>query len=66
MSSNHITEKPTPERLAYSVSEAVAATGIGRTSLYGLMNRGELAFTKIGARRLIPARDLKLLLHHDF
>ena len=45
-------------RLAYSVSEAVAATGIGRTTLYGLINSGQLASHTIGRRRIIPADAL--------
>lgn len=53
------------ERLAYSVSEAVAATGIGRTTLYGLINSGQLASHTIGRRRIIPADALLELVNGE-
>lgn len=40
------------------VSGAEAFTGIKKSLLYRLMERGELAYTKIGRRRLIPRRAL--------
>lgn len=51
------TENP-QDRLAYSIAEASSLTGIGRTTLYRLMDRGELRSCKIGRRRLIPAQAL--------
>jgi excisionase family DNA binding protein len=44
------------------VPAACAFTGLGRTSLYGLMDRGELRFVKIGKRRLVPRAELVRLL----
>jgi excisionase family DNA binding protein len=44
------------------VPEAEAFTGLGRTSLYALMESGALPHTKIGSRRLIPKRALIRLL----
>jgi excisionase family DNA binding protein len=41
-----------------TVVEAQEFTRLSRTSLYALMDRGELAFAKIGRRRLIPYRAL--------
>jgi excisionase family DNA binding protein len=41
-----------------TVKEAQAYTRLGRTTLYGLMERRELEFVKIGRRRLIPHRAL--------
>jgi excisionase family DNA binding protein len=45
-----------------TVAEAARFTGLGRTSLYDLMTAGELTYTKVGARRLIPRRALVELL----
>jgi excisionase family DNA binding protein len=44
------------------VKEAQAFTGLGRTSLYELMDRGVLPYTRVGDRRLIPKRALVELL----
>ena len=51
-----------PACLAYSVADAVMASGIGRTTLYGLMNSGQLPFVKLGNRTLIRCADLEQLL----
>jgi excisionase family DNA binding protein len=58
------TTLPSPpiERLAYSVPEAAAATGIGKSTLYVLMDDGQLPFVKVRARRLIPAAALETLI----
>lgn len=50
------------ERLAYSVSDAAAVSGIGRTTLYALIASEQLPSKKIGKRRLIPADGLRRLL----
>lgn len=49
-------------RLAYSVPEASAAIGIGKTKLYALIAQGVLPSTLIGKRRLIRAADLEALI----
>lgn len=49
-------------RLAYSVPEASAAIGIGKTKLYALIAQGVLPSTLIGKRRLIRAADLDALI----
>lgn len=41
-----------------SVSEARDFTGLGRSTLYNMMDRGDLIYTKIGRRRLIPRNAL--------
>ena len=51
-----------PLRLAYSVDEAAEIVGLGRTTLYDLMDRGLLRFTKVGRRRLIRHADLEALI----
>jgi excisionase family DNA binding protein len=40
-------------KLAYSVSEAAEALGIGRSLVYELMASGRLSSLKLGSRRLI-------------
>ena len=47
------------EKLAYSIPEVVAATGLGRTSVYSEMDSGRLASVKVGKRRLITVEALK-------
>lgn len=49
-------------RLAYSVPEASAAIGIGKTKLYALIAQGILPSTLIGKRRLIRTADLEALI----
>jgi len=45
-----------------SIAEAVRHSGLGRSSLYELMQGGTLPFAKIQGRRLIPRRALNALL----
>jgi excisionase family DNA binding protein len=44
------------------VPEAGRFTGLGRTFLYQLMDRGALKYVKLGKRRLIPRAELRRLL----
>jgi len=53
---------PDPERLAYSVKEAVKATGLSRTTLYRMIRDGELPNVVVHSRRLIPAEALRNLI----
>jgi excisionase family DNA binding protein len=41
-----------------TIEEARQYTRLSRSALYSLMERGELVYTKIGRRRLIPHRAL--------
>lgn len=41
-----------------SIREACAFLRVSRTEVYAMMERGELAFAKLGRRRLIPRRGL--------
>jgi len=50
------------ERLAYSVDEAARLTGLSRDLLYDQMRRGNLAYVKIGRRRLITRQHLEQFL----
>jgi excisionase family DNA binding protein len=49
---------PAAGRLAYSVDEAARLTGLSRDLLYDEMRRGNLAYIKIGRRRLITRHHL--------
>lgn len=46
-------------KIAYTIKEALGATGLGRTSLYLAIRRGELRVVKKGARTIILDRDLR-------
>jgi excisionase family DNA binding protein len=50
------------ERLAYGIADAAFVSGISRSKLYELLKSSALPSVKIGARRLIRARDLAELL----
>jgi excisionase family DNA binding protein len=49
-------------RLAYSVDEAARLTGLSRDLLYDEMRRGNLAYIKVGRRRLITRQHLNQFL----
>jgi excisionase family DNA binding protein len=48
--------------VAHPVPRAAQLTGLSRSLLYLLMKRRELAFVKVGRRRLITHDDLQLLI----
>lgn len=50
--------------MAWSISEAVKESGLGRSFLYNLMGEGKLPYIKIGKRRLILAEDLRQFLEN--
>jgi excisionase family DNA binding protein len=45
------------DRITATIDETCAATGIGRSSLYELIGKGEIASIKIGKRRLIDVKS---------
>ena len=51
-----------PEILAYSISEVVKITGLGRTTVHKLIKDGRLQTTTVGRRRLVLASSLRKLL----
>ena len=57
-----LTYPPTPP-LGYSVNQAAAAAGVGRTIIYERIRAGEIAVCKIGDRTIIEASELKRWLH---
>lgn len=50
-----------PEKLSYSIQEAVEATSISKSSLYSRIATGEIAAAKVGRRTVIPAHALRKL-----
>ncbi len=52
----------TPAKLAFTVDEAAAASGIGRSSLYAKIRDGSLQSRVVCGRRLIMADDLRAFL----
>lgn len=53
------------DRLTYSVDEAARLVGLGRTSMYALINSGDLAVVRVGRRILIPRASLAAFLGTD-
>ena len=56
-------DKNNPQRLAYGISEAVAAVSVGRSLLYEEIKAGRLRAFRVGKRRLIDTDDLKAWLN---
>ena len=52
-------------KLAYSISEACAASSLGRTSIYAHIASGRLHAVRIGGRTVIPANSLEALLQGE-
>ena len=50
---------PLEQRFTLSLDEAAALCGISKSSLYGLMRDGLLAYTKPSKRRFILRKDLE-------
>jgi excisionase family DNA binding protein len=53
------------EKLAYTIEETAAVSGLGRTTIYELIKRRELPRVKIGARTLIRRQDLEAMLERN-
>lgn len=52
-------------RRTLRVSEARAALGIGKTTIYALLKTGKLASVRIGTVRLIPVEAIEALLNSE-
>jgi excisionase family DNA binding protein len=59
---NKATQKAMSPNVLITVSAACAALGIGRTSLYRMLNTRHLEARKIGRRTLIVAESLEHLI----
>ena len=53
----------TPQARLVSIEVAAQLLGIGRTTVYDLVNRGELRSTKIGRRTLLAVEDIDAFVH---
>ncbi|MDK8768214.1 helix-turn-helix domain-containing protein [Corynebacterium freneyi] len=42
----------------YPIPAVMEETGLGRTTIFGLISSGELRSVKVGRRRLVPAAAL--------
>ncbi|MFK5598329.1 excisionase family DNA-binding protein [Methylobacterium sp. HMF5984] len=51
--------RASPEKLAYTVPQALYVTGLGRTTIYALIAERKLRTIKVGSRTLIPADSLR-------
>lgn len=51
-------------KISVSIPEAVALTGIGRSSLYKIIGEGRLVPRKQGKRTLIMVKDLEELIQN--
>ena len=54
-----------PEPYAFQINDACELLGIGRTSLYDLVKKGELSVIKIGGRSLVPRSEMVRLTSVD-
>lgn len=54
---------PSPQVRLVSIETATQLLGIGRTTVYDLINRGELRSTKIGRRTLLAVEDIDAFVH---
>jgi excisionase family DNA binding protein len=58
---NHTIIRP-DERLALRINDAALMAGLGRSTIYSLINDGKLRSTKVGGRRLVLRESLQELL----
>lgn len=54
-----------PNKLAYSIKEACAASSLGRTSIWIHIKEGRLRAVRLGGRTLIPADSLHALVNGE-
>ncbi|MGH1575732.1 helix-turn-helix domain-containing protein [Planktotalea sp.] len=59
------TAKPTMPPIAVAPNEAARLAGVGRTTLYAALAKGDLKSLKIGTRRLIKVSAIHEWLHQN-
>jgi excisionase family DNA binding protein len=57
-------EQPHDDREWISIREAARLSGLGRTTIYGLLARKAIESTKVGKRRLVRRRAISELGKH--
>lgn len=57
------THHPPGQPLLHSIPEAAALLGVGRSTIYRLFDRGELASVSLGRRRMVTTAELKRYVH---
>lgn len=55
---------PGREPLAYRVEDAAKMLGVGRTTIYSLINNGHLKAIRIGRARLVTAGELRRFIYN--
>ena len=56
-----MSEKLDTPKLAYSITEACAASSLGKTTIYAHITAGRLRAIRVGGRTLIPVDSLRAL-----
>ena len=59
-----LAERPAPAPLAVSVEEAARLIGVGRSTMFALVQSGSVRSVRVGARRLVPTRALEEFLEN--
>jgi excisionase family DNA binding protein len=59
-----LAERPAPAPLAVSVEEAARLIGVGRSTMFTLVQSGRVRSVRVGARRLVPTRALEEFLEN--
>jgi excisionase family DNA binding protein len=54
-----------PDRLAYSINEAVRVSSLGRSTIYRHIRAKRLELVRVGGRSLIPAPALHRLVRGE-
>jgi excisionase family DNA binding protein len=62
MKKSQVVTQPVPEPFTMTVANASIYTGIGRTTLFRLIENGTLESVKVGKKRLIYVASLRHLL----
>jgi excisionase family DNA binding protein len=61
----HEKQEKTSANGLVSIAESCVYLNISRTGLYGMMRRGEIAYVKLGRRRLIPLKVLRNFVNNN-